>query len=196
MGTGGFLGFVIDGALKISFNDSDSYPDGLGSEVLEWLTDHQASVASAVRQGTTDGLIEQIRALRVIDWEAAPSVEDRQWIQDHADPSHDPMPWDQLRDHLQELTEGNLDAMLRYGVIFDASDNLADSLHAEWGYLIDLDADRFEVYVGLQRAPHDKGRFAHLAPTRPNYYPVALRAAWPLTELPEWSEFIEVLGRY
>lgn len=37
MGTRGFVGFVIDGQEKIGYNHFDSYPDGLGVDVLSWL---------------------------------------------------------------------------------------------------------------------------------------------------------------
>lgn len=56
------------------------------------------------------------------------------------------------------------------------------------------DAARFEVYVGGQRAPHDRGRFAHLSAARYSSYPMALEASWTLAELPTRREFIAVLG--
>src|SRR5687768_12201748 len=37
MGTRGFVGFVVDGTEKISYNHWDSYPSGVGLDVLEWL---------------------------------------------------------------------------------------------------------------------------------------------------------------
>src|SRR4051812_49490346 len=75
MGTTGFFGFVIDGTEKIGYSWSDSHPEGLGILALQWLIDHQVSLASAGRPGATNELIEQIRAIRVVDREAEPSAE-------------------------------------------------------------------------------------------------------------------------
>jgi hypothetical protein len=197
MGTSGFLGFVIDGTMKISFNNGGSYPLNLGRTVLRWLIEHRASLAPSEDPGTTNPLLEQIRALRVFDWDAEPTVEELRWIQDRIGLSdRPPMPWDYLRDEIQCLIEGDLDVILRSGVITDAFPHVVDSLYAEWGYLIDVDAARFEVYRGLQREPHTSGRFAHLAPTNPGYYPAALKAAWPIAALPERARFLEVVGEY
>ena len=81
--------------------------------------------------------------------------------------------------------------MLAAGVIEDAGDFPADSLFAEWGYVIDLDGDgMFEVYEGFQKSPHDKGRFAGMERDG-DYYPVALRARWPLANLPDEASFLE-----
>jgi hypothetical protein len=80
--------------------------------------------------------------------------------------------------------------MLDAGVIEDASNFPADSLMAEWGYVVDFDAERLEVYRGFQTSPHDKGRFA-ACEGRDGYYPCALVASWALSELPDEKTFLE-----
>ena len=37
MGTRGLLGFIIKGKKKGSYNHWDSYPSGLGMEIITWL---------------------------------------------------------------------------------------------------------------------------------------------------------------
>jgi hypothetical protein len=75
--------------------------------------------------------------------------------------------------------------MLAAGVIEDASKFPADSLFAEWGYVVDFDAMTFEVYRGFQGERHSEGRFADLPQSRDNgYFPVRLVKSWPLSDLP------------
>ncbi|WP_433233941.1 hypothetical protein [Actinomadura nitritigenes] len=189
MGTRGFIGFVADGEEKIAYNQFDSYPSGVGVTVMEWL-----------RSGSTPHLREQVKALRVVPDDSEPTPEDIQRLSEFADlrvSDKDPREWYVLlRD-----TQGDPGAILRAGVIEDASGFPLDSLFCEWGYLIDLDAETFEVYRGFQHQPHDKGRFASRggeqyanAGLPHGYYPVALAKSWPLAELPTPEQFLDALG--
>lgn len=175
MSTRGFITFVIDGTEKTAYNHFDSYPDGLGLNVLKWL-----------RSGPVDP--EAVRALRVASRDSRPSDEDierlRKWSWDR----HQHGGTQDLRDgqewyDLLHETMGEPALMLEAGVIEDAHGFPQESLFAEWGYVIDLDAGRYEVYEGFQRSRHHKGRFADRAPVD-GYYPVALVASWPLSDLP------------
>ena len=185
MGTRGFLGFVVDGQEKIAYNHWDSYPnDGLGSEILTWL-----------RSATTDldTVIEKARALRVVPKHSTPSAEDVEVFKEYADINVGSKGLDDWYVLLRR-TQGNIGLILEAGVIEDASEFVKDSLWAEWGYIVDLDALKFEVYRGFQQSPHPHGRFADREPvvhalTGP-YYPVALVTSWPLNELPSDDDFI------
>lgn len=185
MSTRGFIGFVVDGAEKIGYNHSDSYPSGLGIDMLTWL--RTASVAE---------LAERTKALRVVESEAEPTDEEIERFRGSYDPSvggpSDRPTWYQLL----RKTQGDPAAILRAGAIEDASGFPGNSLFAEWGYVVDMDTRTFEAYVGFQAEPHDKGRFA----SRPRrelsvgtYYPVALAASWPLDNLPGDEEFVAAL---
>jgi len=185
MSTRGFIGFVADGTEKIAYNHSDSYPDGLGVEMLVWL---RGVHLPHVRQ--------QIEALRVVDPESEPTDDDVKALKQYYNgsvggPSNRPT-WYQL---LRE-TQGDPAAILRAGVIEDASNFPGDSLFAEYGYVVDLDANTFEAYRGFQHEKHDKGRFAGRDP-KPSigdlYYPVALAASWPLDGLPDSDVFVSAI---
>lgn len=186
MGTRGFVGFVVDGVEKIAYNHFDSYPSGLGIDVLAWL--RIAGDLNAAR--------EAAQALRVVDPESEPTDEDIErlggYLNSNVGERRERPDWYQL---LRE-TQGNPAAMLDAGVIEDAANFPLDSLFAEWGYIVDFDAEVFEVYQGFQHAAHDRGRFAHREPNvRPasgaEYYPCALVCSWPLDALPDEKTFTE-----
>lgn len=186
MSTRGFIGFVADGVEKIAYNHSDSYPDGLGVEMLVWL-----------RGAHLPHVREQVAALRVVEPDSEPTDDDIKALKRYYNPNvggrTERPTWYQL---LRE-TQGNPSAMLRAGVIEDASGFPGDSLFAEYGYVVDLDANAFEAYVGFQHSKHDKGRFAGREPQASAlgdlYYPVALAASWPLDSLPDSDVFIAAI---
>jgi hypothetical protein len=186
MGTRGFVGFVADGQTKIGYNQFDSYPSGLGEAMLSWLRGADLDVAT--------GLAD---ALRVVSSETKPTAEDiaalGAWYDGHVDRQDDgSVTWYQLL----RRTQGDPAAMLAAGVIEDASHFPADSLFAEYGYVVDFDTQVFEVYIGFQREPHTRGRFADMladARFEGRYWPVALAASWPLDQLPENGEFLRAV---
>lgn len=189
MGTRGFVGFVVDETEKIAYNHFDSYPSGLGRDVLNWL--HEALSHGQHRES----VVASARSLRVVDPKTSPSAEDIERLRAYADldvGSQDLSDWYVLL----RKTQGVPGEMLQAGVIEDASEFPVNSLFAEWGYVIDFDDNVFEVYEGFQSNPHDKGRFADRSTKErvgdfdAKYYPVALVASWPLDRLPSVEEFM------
>ncbi|MFD9950537.1 hypothetical protein ACFWYW_57585 [Nonomuraea sp. NPDC059023] len=188
MGSRGFVTFVVDGIEKTTYNHCDSYPGGLGVDVLTWL---RLATAGSGDAEAISSLRESVRALRVVDDKSAPTEEDVKRLAEFADlrvSDRDPRDWYVL---LRE-TQGDPGRMLQAGAILDASDFPADSLFAEWGYVIDLDAGAFEAYEGFQKVPHTRGRFASRNDSG-DYYPVALAASWPLGDLPSNDAFSSAL---
>jgi hypothetical protein len=193
MGTRGFITFVVSGEEKTSYNHFDSYPDGLGLTMLEWA------------QGVTDwsAVRTQAEQLRLVtDKSEPPTPEDierfRQYSwnrEQHGGPG-DLRPGQQWYDLLHE-TQGDPAKILEAGVTEDHRDFPMDSLFAEWGYVIDLDASMFEVYRGFQREAHAEGRFAARAARTYGegvgpYYPVALVASWKLPDYAKAATLDEV----
>jgi hypothetical protein len=79
MGTRGFIGFVVDGVEKIAYNHWDSYPGGLGLDVLRWLRGEVGKMPDGMAWAT-----EQVRALRVVDPQSSPTAEDIERLADFA----------------------------------------------------------------------------------------------------------------
>jgi hypothetical protein len=188
MGTRGFIGFVVDDQEKIAYNHNDSYPGGLGVDVLGWVRRvADTELGWEVARDT-------VRSLRVVDPNSKATPADIEALSEFARPD---VATRELSDWyvLLRETQGDPAAMLRAGVIEDASGFPADSLMAEYGYVVDLDAGRFEAYVGFQKEPHSEGRFAgrdvdSYADGLPQYYPVRLVASWPLSQPPTNEEFM------
>lgn len=194
MGTRGFVTFVIDGDEKTAYNHRDSYPDGLGLSVLRWLRTENDRTAATGAQDWLRAITDAARSLRVVSPDSSPTAKDierlRQWSWNRArhGGNKDLRDGQEWYDLLHE-TQGEPGLILEAGVIEDAGTFPQNSLFAEWGYVIDLDAGNFEVYEGFQRARHSKGRFAG-KPGADGYSPVALKASWPLSELPDDSAFM------
>lgn len=170
MGTRGFLGFIVDGEEKIAYNHMDSHPSGLDVAVMSWTGQADMHVAR-----------KAAAALRVVSDAEPPTLRDIRRLRRYTDLSVlgpvGPHDWYSLL----HGTQGDPAAILACGCIEDAADFPADSLFAEWRYMVDFDAGRLEVYCGFQDKPHRRGRFAERFPTPSDgYWPVKLIADFAL----------------
>lgn len=193
MSTRGFVGFVADGQEKISYSHSDSYPSGVGIDVLRWLrtADH-----AAVRQ--------QVKALQLVQEDDAPTPEHLERAAEYANPGvGGPVTNIVVHNYYQLLreTQGNPAAILASGLMLDSHDFPLDSLFCEWGYLVDLDGDgAFEVYKGFRKAAPTSGRWAGrweksddpAAAITNEYAAVERIAVWSLAALPGDDEFLDL----
>ena len=173
MGTRGFVTFVIDGQEKTGYVHCDAYPERVGLQVLHWA-----------RAGTADRelLAARARALRVVPAGSKVPARDAGMLRHFAQGPGKPGTWY----HLLRGTQGEPGLMLLAGVTEDAGGFPCEP-QALWGYVIDVDAGRLEVYRGGQREPHDRGRFAPVGPQSLDdltWWPPALVASWPFGALP------------
>jgi len=184
MGTRGAVGFYVGGKTKVGYNHWDSYPGGLGAEVVKWL------------QGKADpiSMYEKARMLAPVP-DREPTAEEIERLK----------PWTNLSVSNQSTsdwycllreTQGSLEATLESGFYSDAESFLADSLFCEWAFIINLDDEVFEVYKGFQKALHTAGRYSSIPVQEKGsgntYYPVALVASFPLTAIPEdWTSQVD-----
>jgi hypothetical protein len=183
MGTRGFVGFVVDGTEKISYNHWDSYPCGVGLNVLEWLR--------GVVADNEDQQRELAKTLAAVDEDASPTDEQLKRFSEFHNPNvsrgND---WYAL---LRE-TQGKPGEILKAGFYCDAKEFPLDSLFCEWGYLIDFDNRVLEVYEGFQQTQPTEGRWAHETGTTNGYAPVKRVATFAFDALPADAEFL-VLDR-
>ena len=207
MATRGFITFVVNKTEKTCYNHFDSYPDGLGLDVLRYLRecaaagtdDHSWSDGGVNSRPAIDMIRRRAASLRVVTDTTPPTAEDiarfaqYSWDKAQHGGEKDLRDGQQWYDLLHE-TQGDIGRILEAGVLEDAGDFPLDSLFAEWGYVIDLDAGTLDVYKGFQHHPHTAGRFADRKPAERSaagsYYPCAMVASFPLGGLPSDDEFM------
>lgn len=189
MSTRGCLGFVIDGEEKITYNHFDSYPSGLGSDMLEWL--------KSLEGPKLQEAVDQARALRVVSENGPPTDEEIERLSHLADTNvygsgKGVREWYVLL----RRTQGDPQAILDAGVLIDGNEFVNDSLFCEWGYIVDFDRAVFEVYRGFQKAPHTEGRF-HNRPIEEHsvgtYHPIKLVGTFSLEQLPDPDVFCKAV---
>lgn len=177
MGTRGLYGVVVNGEVKASYNHFDSYPSGLGSDVVKFVQGIE-NVADT---------FERAQALTLVDESDEPTPVQVQKITGQEKPDAevggDWYGW--LRD-----AQGNLAENLRIGFMTNGVNFGNDSLFCEWGYLVNLDDETIEVYRGFQTEPHTEGRWADYVPTEDDqgyrsspYYGIKRIAVIPFADL-------------
>jgi len=189
MGTRGALGFFIDGKTKATYNHFDSYPDGLGKDVVEAVR----RILSDPARGL-DWLKVKARAIQL--WPdhtpATPELIER--LKPYADTSVSTRDLSEVY-VLTRRMQGDIEAYLSAEFMEDGGESfMGDSLFCEYAYIINLDEGVLEFYKGFQSQPHEKGRYASLPYEKSHrqdrqYYPVALVGTFPLDAIPEdWME--------
>ena len=149
MGTRGAYGFRINGQDKVTYNHYDSYPCGLGREVMSYIA-----------HTPLKRMKEVAARIILVDRESTPSPELIKKYKKYTDlrvseQSHND--WYCLL----RKTQGNLfpyNSDLEH--MIDSQDFLSDSLFCEWAYIINLDTDTFEAYKGFNKNPLARGRYA------------------------------------
>lgn len=162
----------------------DGYPDGQGTAIVDFLREADLALFK-----------ERVAKSRMVTEE---DLRER-WVLAGANPESKYVGMDVAKafsSRWPQLDRDSGAATLKYIMsteepeVQPSSLNFAaDSLFCEWAYVIDLDAETFEVYEGFQNEPHTDGRFHELwdddndRRDKP-YYPVKLVAAWPIQAIP------------
>ena len=186
MSTRGLVGFVVDGQVKATYNHYDSYPEGLGEDVVSFVKDGWFTR-------------EQVENLKLVDESTPPTEEEKAALREYADTGVSTQSLDEWYVLLRN-TQGDLAAILESGYMIDSEDFAADSLFCEWGYLINIDTDKVEVYTGFVT---DKsaltGRFSDL-PVKDygslgnKYLPITLIAELDFNDLDNFSSRIDEIA--
>jgi hypothetical protein len=172
MGTRGAYGFVLNGREIATYNHYDSYPEGLGVEVLGFVSE------------TSDKELRQIaEGIELVDESFKPTKEQVEACKEWTDLGVSNQSVEDWYCLLRKA-QGNFLA-LKNGLRFmiDSSTFLLDSLFCEWAYLINLDTGKLEVYEGFNKNPLAAGRYAQFTVDRElRYYGVALLDEVPFEE--------------
>ena len=180
MGTRGAIGFRLGKKDYIIYNHFDSYPAGLGRDMVyefKSLSDEDFSQ-----------LKDRIAKITLIDGSQPPTPEQIEATR----PYHNLSVSEQstsdwyclLREAQGTLTPymmGQLTLMLDYKKF------LANSLFCEYAYIFNLSKNVLEFYEGFNKNPDAPGRYASLSEDG-KYYGVALVAEFPFAKLRDLPE--------
>jgi len=178
MGTAGSVGFIYKDKESLSYNHFDSYPDGLGRDVLELISKvnkeygwkefkQNASQLNniEVKEITDLELIEKYKKYSDLDVSSKKfsdpyclfrKIQGSQWI--------------------YEVYEGNLqDYKLDNKFIHN-------SLFCEYAYIINIDSMKLEFYSGFQKIPQIGNRFG-IDKNTDGYYPCRLVCVFSLYDI-------------
>lgn len=168
MSTRGAIGFRIDGKDHIAFNHWDSYPSGLGADILKQL--QTASVHDLA------ALPDRVRNLILFTKDNPPSQDQITAAEERAGIEPSNMNIEEWLEVLQE-GQGSLTPYItgEWPIMYDSHTFLLDSLFCEWAYIVNLDDGTLEVYKGFNTEPNGAGRYASQHRERDGeYYGVVL----------------------
>lgn len=167
MSTRGCYGFRKNGVDKLTYNHFDSYPDELGRTMVEFCK------ATSIPE-----LNEIFDKLILVDESAKPTAEQIKECKQYYDGNVSRKTVEDWYCLLRNA-QGDLDAYksgLKY--MIDGCDFIKDSFWCEYAYIINLDTEELEFWVGDQDKPHIYNRYG--VEKDGNYYPCKMMASYPL----------------
>jgi hypothetical protein len=140
MGTRGLYGFYKDGVDKLTYNHFDSYPSGLGKDVINFI-----------RKNSIENMNQIFDRIIMVDGDSTPTKEQQQnciLYYSNCVSTGKPTEWYSLLRNAQ----GDLDAFNK-GLLYmiDNKDFIKESLFCEWAYIINLTDNVLEIYKGFQK---------------------------------------------
>jgi len=149
MGTRGAYGFRVGGIDKVTYNHYDSYPSGLGRQIVEFI--NRSSIGELEEAGANIVLVNE---------SATPTMEQIMECGKYFDSG---VSTGNIEDWycLLRKMQGDLTPYKEgFKYMIDSSGFLSNSLFCEWAYIINLDSQKLEVYKGFNKDIHAKGRYA------------------------------------
>lgn len=206
MGTRNLTAVIKDGEYKIAqYGQWDGYPSGQGATALKFLREQET--LEPFRKALdrcffyTPGQLTSLNTRYQNECEEADRKYRGYTEADYAARRHARYAEDCLLHLSRDVGAGILDIVLKRPDaelgLKDSRSFAGDSLFCEWAYVIDLDAEVFEVYRGFNQTPTaPESRFpsgAKWLEKSDGYEPVRLVASFPLLDLPAEADFVEML---
>lgn len=169
MGTRGAYGFIFKGEEKITYNHFDSYPDGLGNDICDFVKENFNNLES---------IFNKLELIESEDDE--PNEEQKKHCVNlglYRNVSTGKDWYAYLRN-----AQGDLSAYTRgLKYMIDSHSFMKESLWCEWAYIINLDTYHLEVYEGFNKNSDADGRYAKYKSNN-EYYGVKLIMEIPLVK--------------
>jgi len=189
MGTRGSVGVITkSGEYKSSYNHFDSYPSGLGQEMV-------SLIMRINKEKKWDVFSKKMEEIKFVDDDQEPTEEERNIYSKYHQNVSSGTDWYSLLRDLQGT--GLFEEILNGEDIqhmINSNGFIEDSLFCEYAYIINLQNGTFEVYEGFQSEPQKGNRFGEKADERSSgdYYPCALREVINFEDVSEeWMNSID-----
>jgi hypothetical protein len=175
MGTRGIWGFHKDGKDKLTYNHYDSYPDGLGVVMITFAMAHPIEELNKICD-----------RIKLVKEGSKPTVENikhymRVGAFNGSVSSGSQDDWYCLLRNAQFNPEAYASGDIIH--MIDNHDFIKDSLFCEWGYIINLDTNKLEIYRGFQKNQVSEKNRYKLAKPDNGYYSCECIAHFDLADL-------------
>ena len=170
MSTRGAVGFIVDGVEKISYNHSDSYPDYLGRNILEFCFVLPHDIAKKI--------VKKIKLVGDIPPTAKQIKECKKFTNLNVSEKSTKDWYCLLRE-----AQGNLWVYidgLKYMINYKGF--LKESLFCEYAYIVNLDTGKLEFYTGFNKNSN-AGRYANVKADEYGYVGVAFCSEYDLSSI-------------
>lgn len=177
MGTRGLYGLRKNDFDKTTYNHFDSYPDCLGRKIIEFINKYGNKLEEMYdniilvneEQKATKEQVEE--CFQYLDLSVSEKREDEWYC-------------------LLRNTQGDLEPYLNgLKYMIDNHDFILDSLFCEYAYIINLDTNKLEFWVGFQSKSDPNNRYGtNKLEENSKYYPCKLMKEIDLTEIMAMDE--------
>ena len=143
MGTRGLFGFYYKGNYYVVYNHLDSYPSGLGVNIVE-------EIKKEIENGNFNNWITIIGKIKVVDDQIEPTNEDINNLKKFTNlfvSNSDTSDWYRLLRNCQ----GSLCNILESGYILNHVDKTGYPLFEEYGYIVNFDTNKLDFYIWGQK---------------------------------------------
>jgi len=143
MSTRGYIGIKKKGQLKGMYNHWDSYPSGLGKNLVETINKIKVDDRLKVLNDTFDYIELVDESGKPNEEQIAKCIKAKVCDLDVSNRSYED--WYCLVREAQGNLQIYIDKTIPY--MLNGNDFINDSLFCEWAYIINLDTNKFEVYT-------------------------------------------------
>ena len=186
MGTRGLYGFRKNNQDKTSYNHCDSYPEGLGVDILKFICNH-----------SIEEMNEFYDRIIMVDQRSNPTDEQKEncikngFVNLNVS-NQSENDWYCLLRNLQ----GELEKLYKceFPYMIDDSDFIKDSLFCEYAYIINLDTNVLEFYKGFQHVPQYGNRYG--IEKTDGYYPCKLEAEISIEQIQSAKDVNEIISKF
>ena len=187
MSTRGLYGIRKNGIDKCTYNHCDSYPSGLGFDIVKFCANNSVENLKKFFDNIelvfedsvpTESQIKECQKAGYVNFSVSSQSNDD---------------WYCLLRNLQGNFAEYQKCIDKGSKVYmtDGIDFIKDSLFCEYAYIINLDDEVLEFYVGFQNTPYTNNRYG--TSEIHGYYPCKLSLTIPLNELDDVERIVKMM---